>query len=302
MISLVLILIYIFGFLGLLFIIGQLWAKKEIRTHDFVEVSGINIHYRKSGQGPKALVMIHGAFSNQESWDKVRKYFDADYTVYSLDLPGMGETVIDNDFNASPAFLTSSLEDIIYNFCQALELHQPHIMGCSLGGVTAALNFNKYPEAFDKCVIVSAPMNSEIMRVPVFKLAFLAPMLNLFVNPILVAFTHYLTARPNFTLDQTLAILSKFRRTDHFRYSMVYLQAIYKTVGLAQKWAQPKSTLFVWGTTDHLVRPNHFKNFLTHNKDIQFLKLSQATHHPMESHPKEFFTNVNSFLSAGEKP
>lgn len=302
MLSLLLSLVYILGFFGILYILGQLWAKKEIHIHNFVEVSGLNVHYQVSGQGTKPIIFVHGMFSNQESWDKVRAHFGHDYKVYALDLPGMGESLI-TDLSSSPEHATSILEDLLFAFGQALHLEHPHVVGCSLGGVVAGLNFNKYPDYFDKCVLVSAPMNPKIMLLPIFKLAPLAPFFNLFVNPILVGLTHYLTSKPNFTLDQTLAILCKFRHSNHFRYSLAYSQLIYKTASLTKTWSRPKSTFYVWGTSDHLIRPSHFKNFLAQHRDIQFVKLTYATHHPMESHPKAFFISVNQFLSAaGEKP
>ncbi len=297
MISLILFFIYFFGFFGILFVLGQVWARKEIHIYDYVEVSGTQIHYRVSGHGTKPIIFVHGMFSNQESWDKVRSLFEREYRVYSLDLPGMGESLLTDD-TTTPEHAASIAEDLLFSFGQALHLEHPHVIGSSMGGVIAGLNFNKYQDYFDKCVLVSAPMSPNIMRAPIYKLHPLSPVLNLFVNPILVACTHYLTSKPNFTLEQTLAILCKFRHINHFKYSLSYTQVIYKTAALEKTWARPKSTFYVWGTSDHLIRPQNFKNFLAQHRDIQFVKLEHASHHPMESHPKAFFNCVNQFLNS----
>lgn len=302
MLGLLLFLIYTIVFFGFLYILGQIIARKEIRRFSYVQVNGMKVHYQVSGQGTQPIIFVHGMFSNHESWDKVRRLFERDYKVYTLDLPGMGESIIDEDIDATPEFATSVLEDLLYSFGQALYLERPHIVGCSLGGVVAGLNFNKYPEYFDKCVMVSAPMNPKILLLPIFKLAPLSMFFNLFVNPFVVGLTHYLTARPNFTINQTLAILCKFRHVNHFKYSLAYTQLIYKTPHLIKSWSRPKSTFYVWGTEDHLIKPYHFKGFLTEHRDIQFAKLPHASHHPMESQPKAFFNSVNQFLSASEKP
>lgn len=285
-----------------IFYLGQFLAKREIKAYKYVNVAGMKIHYQESGEGLKPIILVHGAFSNQESWDLIREELGQNYKIFSLDLPGMGESLIDENFNATPEFVTSVAEDLIYEFALALQIQRPHIMGSSMGGVIAASNFNKHKDFFDSCIMVSAPMNPKILKVPIYKLAPIAPALNFLVNPIIVLFTHYITARPNFRMDQAFAILSKFRRPEHFRYSLVYMQIILKSFDLSKAWARPRSTFYVWGAKDHLVRPKHFQRFLKMNPEVQFYKISEGTHHPMESHPKEFCRVVKIFLSASEKP
>lgn len=50
-----------------------------------------SIFYHKEGQGP-ALLFLHGLGGNANNWIYQRQYFQANYTVISMDLPGHGQS------------------------------------------------------------------------------------------------------------------------------------------------------------------------------------------------------------------
>lgn len=287
---------FLLTFLGL-FIFGQLWAYKYIHRFKFIRVRDYTLHYQENGSSHlPPLILIHGMFSNQECWDKVRTGLSDQYHVFSLDLPGMGESV------TSGTIPYENIEELIYEFCQALRLDSPIIMGCSLGGVISGLTFQKYPDYFNRCFVVSSPMSPGILILPFYKLTFLAYLGNWFVNPLIVFWTHFLTARKNFTIDQSLSILCKFRHFSHFRASLAYTGVLKRIVSLRKNWPKPWSTCFLWGTSDHLVKKGHFETFLKENPQILYIELNGAAHHPMESHPEEFLSIFFNIMGASEKP
>ncbi|WP_241844836.1 alpha/beta fold hydrolase [Streptomyces silvensis] len=60
-------------------------------THKFAEVRGVRMHYVTGGRGP-ALVLLHGWPQSWYEWRELMPSLAEHYTVYALDLPGLGDS------------------------------------------------------------------------------------------------------------------------------------------------------------------------------------------------------------------
>lgn len=87
----------------------------------------INLHYKKTGQGP-ALIILHGLFGSLDNWQSIVRILSTDFTVYSLDLRNHGKSAHTEDFS----FETMALD--VFQFIELQKLHQPGLIGHSLGG------------------------------------------------------------------------------------------------------------------------------------------------------------------------
>lgn len=61
--------------------------EKYVQTLD-----GLKLHFKQSGKGRTALVFVHGWLGNAEWWQDQHTYFENQYTVVSMDLPGHGKS------------------------------------------------------------------------------------------------------------------------------------------------------------------------------------------------------------------
>ncbi len=59
--------------------------------HEFADVDGMRMHYVTGGSGP-ALVLLHGWPQSWYEWRDVMPALAAHYTVYAVDLPGLGDS------------------------------------------------------------------------------------------------------------------------------------------------------------------------------------------------------------------
>jgi pimeloyl-ACP methyl ester carboxylesterase len=87
----------------------------------------INLHNKKTGQGP-ALIILHGLFGSLDNWQSIVRLLSTDFTVYSLDLRNHGK---------SPHTTTFSFESMALDVFQFIEKHQlqaPDLIGHSMGG------------------------------------------------------------------------------------------------------------------------------------------------------------------------
>lgn len=284
--------IFFISTLIILHLTGLLISIFFIKKYSFAQIDGFNIHYRKVGDGKKETLLIHGMFSNLHCWDKFLEYKDPNRTYILIDLPMMAES-----YSFNKKIPVDNIEDIIYKFAtQVCKYKTPELVGCSLGGLVAFLTKQKYHDVFDECVIVSSPFSETILTLPIYKLSFLTPLLNVFVNPLVVFIGHYQTAKNNFSFRQAFVILSKFRRLSHFGASLKYSRLIVRADQLLKSKTKVQSFYHIWGDRDHLVKEKHFTEFrnLNQNKDLSVIE--GGAHHPMESHPKEFAQSLNQLL------
>lgn len=275
--------IVVLGILFSLHLIGLIFSSFYIKTEKFITVRGYKIHYKSTGSGSKKVLLIHGMFSNMHCWDKFLAYALPDTEFISIDLPQTGESQVKK--MTTPAY---EIEDVIYDLCQALKFEQVTVVGCSLGGLVAYLSALKYPDYFKKCVIVASPFDSRILILPIYKLSFLSPLLNLFVNPVIIAMVYIRIARSRFSFSHVMTIFSKFRSTQHFTASMDYLRLIPRVENQLRIPTKVENFHFIWGTKDHVVKKANFDNFIGNNDKLDYGEIPDASHHPMESHPEEF--------------
>ncbi|MEO6085816.1 MAG: alpha/beta hydrolase [Umezawaea sp.] len=60
-------------------------------THEFADVDDVRMHYVKGGTG-KPLVLLHGWPQSWYEWRGIMPSLAEEYTVYALDLPGLGDS------------------------------------------------------------------------------------------------------------------------------------------------------------------------------------------------------------------
>ena len=57
----------------------------------FIEIDGMNVHYRDEGEG-QAIVLLHGTGASLHTWDKWTDELKKTFRVIRLDLPAYGLT------------------------------------------------------------------------------------------------------------------------------------------------------------------------------------------------------------------
>lgn len=105
--------------------------------------------YRIDGRG-EVLVLFHGFTSAQTTWDSMYDELITTYQVLTIDLPGHGETWVQED---------KSMKDFCDDFnalLESLSISEIHLLGYSMGGRTALSFANYYPEKIKSLILESA--------------------------------------------------------------------------------------------------------------------------------------------------
>ena len=88
------------------------------------------IAYYKTGKGP-AVILIHGLGLRSESWIEQIKILKRNYTIYSLDLPGHGQS----KFLSKKKLTLKAFCSEITKFIKLLNIYKPIMVGHSLGAL-----------------------------------------------------------------------------------------------------------------------------------------------------------------------
>ncbi len=106
------------------------------------------MYYQISGQG-QPLVFIHGFAGSSQWWRGQKAFFESDYQVLTVDLPGHGQSPWQR---GTLAEMATDLYDIL----KTLDLQQINIVASSLGGLVALELYRRIPEQIHRMSFVGS--------------------------------------------------------------------------------------------------------------------------------------------------
>jgi 4,5:9,10-diseco-3-hydroxy-5,9,17-trioxoandrosta-1(10),2-diene-4-oate hydrolase len=118
----------------------------------YVDISGINVHYVESGEGP-AVLLLHGLGTSLITWHRnVDALAAAGYKVLALDLPGHGDSDKPRHLSYDP--VTGA--KVIKEFLDTQRVEQVSVVGSSAGGLVVGMFALAHPEKVDRLVFVAS--------------------------------------------------------------------------------------------------------------------------------------------------
>ena len=94
---------------------------------------GFHIRYKKSGSG-KPLLLLHTIRNRLEYFDRVVPLLADSFTVYTLDLPGFGDSPVNKNAEYNQRYMANAIADFIVRN----KLSKLTLAGESIGGVLCA--------------------------------------------------------------------------------------------------------------------------------------------------------------------
>jgi pimeloyl-ACP methyl ester carboxylesterase len=105
-----------------------------------VDDGNLEIHYRDSGRGSQAVVLLHGFPFNSGLWEPQIRELSRAYRVLAPDLRGFGRT------DLSGAYSIDRLADDVADLTSALGLRRVVLIGLSMGGYVAFAFYRRHAE------------------------------------------------------------------------------------------------------------------------------------------------------------
>ena len=109
------------------------------------------IAYYKTGKGP-AIILIHGLGLRSESWIEQIKVLKKNYTIYSLDLPGHGQSKLLSQKKLTLKGFCSE----ITKFIKLLNIYKPIMIGHSLGALITIEIAGNNPKILKSGIAISS--------------------------------------------------------------------------------------------------------------------------------------------------
>ena len=129
----------------------KLIEKYTDENSKFIDIDGVNVHYRIEGKG-MPILLIHGTFSSLHTFDAWTAILKKKYKVIRFDLPGFGLT----GPHPKKKYAIDKYSDFIYEFLDVLEIEPCFIVGNSLGGWLTWEFALKYPKKVRKMVLIDS--------------------------------------------------------------------------------------------------------------------------------------------------
>ncbi len=114
---------------------------KSINKMKEIKRDNATIHYQITGSGNTTLLFVHGSYIDQTYWEKQVKYFNPNYTVVTLDLPGHGKSGTERKHWSTQGFA----EDVV-TVIKELDLKNVILIGHSMGGDINLIAATSSPE------------------------------------------------------------------------------------------------------------------------------------------------------------
>ncbi len=275
------------------------------RDH-YIKIGEINTRYWTAGDAGPNVVLIHGVGRFLEEWLPSFDALAAHYRVCALDLPGHGRT----DKPLSASYRMVDLARFVRDFMRALDIHQAHIVGHSLGGGIALQLTLQFSKAVDKLVLVcSAGLGKEATLV--LRITAIPLLGELLTRPSLKGTRRLLK---EFVMDRALltddfinlsyrmaalpgaqqAVLKTLRSAGNLfgQYDDIYRSIIDNLGSIA------KPVLIIWGRQDRVLPVAHGQSAVKRLPDGHLKILEDCGHLPMLENTRMFNDSILNFLDS----
>lgn len=120
----------------------------------FIEVNGVNVHYKTYGEGEPTFILLHGFGASLFSWREVVEPLAEYGTVITYDRPAFGLTERPMEWEGESPYSQDSQVELVIGLMNALDIEQATLVGNSAGGTVSMLTALKYPERVTRLILV----------------------------------------------------------------------------------------------------------------------------------------------------
>lgn len=131
--------------------------NSEFLTLPYPGTDGIDIHYRRGGEGEPAFVLLHGFASSLFTWDEVFDDFAARGQTLAYDRPpfGLSERLVKGDWAGPNPYAPDAAIEQLAALMDNQDMDRAVLVGNSAGGTVALRMALAHPERVSGLILVS---------------------------------------------------------------------------------------------------------------------------------------------------
>ncbi|SDU24209.1 Pimeloyl-ACP methyl ester carboxylesterase [Pseudomonas pohangensis] len=276
------------------------FAQREMAglTAKQVQVGDSTIHYLEGGsQAAPTVLLLHGFAADKDQWLPFVLQLSSQYHVLALDLPGFGE----NSKNPDAAYDVGAQAERLAAFIRQLGIHQPNIVGSSMGGWIAALHAARYPDQVSSVALfdnagITSPQPSEFQLILERGEA----------NPLLISSPEdfdrlmplIFVKPPQVPGPLKQLVIDKAIASHEFNQE-IFAQLLEHYIPLEPVLARIKvPVLLLWGAQDKVFDVSSIEVMKPLLKQPSVVIMQDCGHAPMVERPEETATHYEAFLDS----
>jgi|SRR5579883_1228434 len=264
-----------------------------------LELSAGRIHVTRGGEGPP-LLLIHGWVVSGLYFRAVRPALEQRYTVYTLDLPGHGDS-------ASPppdrfAYDLPAFASLVTEAMDALSIPSARVWGHSMGGGVAMTLAARHPERVERLVLEDAavypfpfPLKGRLAFLPLVGRSLFT---KLYMKRDLVNHLRSVHLDPRVATDEDVEYFwQRFNRPGAREALYASLTTLHSLTDDNADPANVKApTLVLWGDSDPTVPPSRAERLAKAIPGARLEIVRACGHSPHEEKPDEALRAILPFL------
>ena len=271
----------------------------------FVEVNGVNVHYKTYGQGEPTFILLHGFGASLFSWHEVTEPLSEFGTVIAYDRPAFGLTERPLEWEGESPYGPQAQVDIVIGLIDELGVVKASLVGNSAGGTVSMQVALQYPERVEALILVDAAVyaggGAPSWSRPILK----TPQMN-HVGPLIarqlqaqgVQFIKTAWHDPSKITQDIFEGYQKPLQIENWDKALWQLTVASEESGLVERLTEITiPTLVITGDDDRIVPTEQSLRLADELPNAELKVIAQSGHLPHEEKPVEFMQAVTEFLS-----
>jgi len=273
----------------------------------FIDVNGLQVHYKTAGQGEPVLVLLHGFGASVFSWRQVMAPLAQVGTVIAFDRPAFGLTdrPLPEEWNDENPYSPEAQADLTVALLDELGVEKAVLVGHSAGGTTALLTALRHPERVEALVLVDAAVYTQGSTPGWVRPLLFTPQMRR-LGPLLVrSIVTWGEGMIRTAWDDpdkiTLELLSGYKKplqAENWDRALWELVLASHPLGLdAQLDEVLVPALVITGDDDRIVPTEESLRLAAELPDAELVVIPNCGHVPHEERPEQFLQSVIDFLA-----
>lgn len=270
----------------------------------FVEVNGVDVHYKTFGSGEPVFILLHGFGASLFSWREVTDPLSQFGTVIAYDRPAFGLTERPMEWEGESPYSQTAQVELVIGLMDALGVEKATLVGNSAGGSISMLTALKYPERVQNLILVDPAVYAgggapawirPLLGTP--QMRHLGP---LFARQIQTRGPELINVAwhdPSKVTPEILEGYQKPLRVENWDKALWELTVSSRESGLAERLNEfTLPVLVITGDDDRIVPTEQSVRLGGEIPNAELVVIANCGHVPQEECPREFMQAMDDFL------
>lgn len=281
---------------------------KQLADSDsrFIDVNGVELHYKTLGSGDPALILLHGFAASAFSWREVMAPLGALGTVVAYDRPssGLTERPLPGDWTGDSPYGPDAQVAQLIGLMDALGISQAVLVGNSAGGTVAVHTALRHPDRVRALVLVDAAIYAgggapswavPLLRTPQFE--HIGPLISRSLGSQGERLLDLAWHDPSRVTPETKAGYRKALRAENWDRGLWELTKAGRDLKLGERVKDLRvPTLVITGDDDRIVPTEQSLRLARELPGAELVVIPNCGHVPQEECPEAFLKATTDFV------